>query len=151
MSVQYEIKWRKGSYLAKIDGPAEKWGLARTFDNTGVAIKSRGGVLQYQLDPGFYEYREGHKGNPKQYISVDALGSHDFPETSIGALDVISAGPTPDAPGTWNDMRCRCGADVDSYGDVGFPHCDQCTAWEDLTEAEQGTHLAFGTKVEATT
>ena len=142
MSVQYEIKWRKGSYLARVEGPAEKWGLARTFEN-GVAVKSRH-VLEYQLSPGFYELREGHKGMPKRYIAVDAVTSRDIPESAFGAMDVISAGPTPDLPGTWNDIQCRCGAEVDSYGDVGFPHCADCGEWETLTEAQQGTFLAFG-------
>ena len=120
--VAYEIPWRKGCYLAKLDGPSQdKWGLVRTFED-GTPVKGRG-VLKYELEPGWYEWRGTYRGD-KTYIAVDVLKATEIQsESAVASMDRISGGPNPESNGAWGYDRCLCGSLVDSFDGVGFPYC----------------------------
>ena len=122
MTVSYEIPWRKGAYLARLDGEHPKFGLDRTFCN-GVPVKGAG-VLKYELRPGWYEWRGQYHGG-KRYVAVDELDVREIrSESAVAAMDRISAGPDPGEDGAWSGTRCQCGGEATDFDGIGFPYCE---------------------------
>ncbi len=121
MTVSYEIPWRKGAYLAKLDGVDSKFGLDRTWES-GVPVKGAG-VLKYELEAGWYEWRGQYHGG-KKYVAVDDIDAREVrAESAIAAMDKISAGPDPGTDGAWAGVRCKCGDDATDFDGIGFPYC----------------------------
>ena len=121
MTVSYEIPWRKGAYLARLDGEHPKYGLDRTFES-GTPVKGAG-VLKYELEAGWYEWRGQYHGG-KRYVAVDELDAREIRnESAIAAMDKISAGANPGANGAWDGTRCKCGDDATDFDGIGFPYC----------------------------
>ena len=131
MTVSYEIPWRKGAYLARLDGEHPKFGLDRTFEQ-GVPVKGAG-VLKYDLEAGWYEWRGQYHGG-KKYLAVDTLQAREIPsEAAVAAMDRISAGPAPGEDGAWSGVRCVCGDEATDFDGVGFPYCEaHAPVWERL-------------------
>ena len=129
-----EIAWRRGSYCAELKGPDKRYGLAREFRTDGVVVKTRK-VIVFDLEPGYYETREwvtgtGNVRKAYRVTDVSAERIHDGAD-----LVAISSGPAPNAPGSYADKRCACGADVADYTDEGFPFCET-HAPRKMTDAE---------------
>ena len=121
MTVSYEIPWRKGAYLARLDGEHPKYGLDRTFES-GVPVKGAG-VLKFELEAGWYEWRGQYHGG-KRYVAVDEIDAREVrSESAIAAMDKISAGPNPGENGAWSGVWCQCGDDATDFDGIGFPYC----------------------------
>lgn len=107
--VTVETRSYRGHWVARLTDEDPKYGLRREFE-TGNYIKTRR-VRVYQLRPGWYEIAEGFKA-PRRYVAILELNSEPIPESMVGMMDKISAGPNPDQPGAWNGPTCHCGAEV---------------------------------------
>ena len=119
--VEYEIPWRRGCFVAKVEGSDPVYGLAFTFEQ-GLPVKSKGG-LRFQLDPGFYAVQE-EKGGTRRFITVNAVTSSQIRNTwALANMAIVTGGPAPGADGAWNGDRCECGQEVQDFDLNGFPWC----------------------------
>jgi len=121
MAVRIEVKWRRGSWLARLDGEDVKYGLRREFES-GTPVKSRHILVFEPVRPGWYEISECGR---RRYVAVDELHSEPIPDSAIGMLDRISGGPKPGEPGAWYGDRCACGAGVEGFDSDGWPWCSE--------------------------
>ena len=138
MSVEMVIPWRRGSYVAKLSGPDDKYGLTREFEE-GRAVKANGGRLHFQLDPGFYEVRE-RWGAERSYVRVDELTTETVPGDLEAYIGIASAGPLPGEPGEWNSDTCWCGEPLAAFDPQGFP---KCSLHEDAADFDMPEAVTF--------
>ena len=120
-TVAYSIPWRRGAYVARINGPHDRFGLDREFE-TGSAVKSGGGTLKYRLPAGYYEARDGF-GKVPRYYRNDGLGMFPLASSELALIGKAAQGPDPGEPGSWGDDRCICTGPVAAYDAAGFPTC----------------------------
>ena len=129
MSVTIELAWKRGSSVREIVGASDRYGLETSPPISGVVVKSKR-VIRYSIDPGYYVTQEykgekcGECGSGKTsatYLRVTDATAEPMPD----GLDYarIASGPKPNEPGSWNDTRCHCGADVADYDADGMPLC----------------------------
>ena len=120
-----EIPWRKGMYLARVNGPSAKWGIDLEWE-TGPPAKSRH-VLKFAVTPGWYAARlKARKGPPDTFYRVDKLSAAKLPESLYPYIQYAPEGPLPGEPGEWSGVLCECGGDVAMFTEHGFPVCDDC-------------------------
>lgn len=132
MAITIELRFKRGSSVREILGHSDRYGLETSPPISGTPVKSKK-VLRYSIDPGYYVTQEnkgdkcGECGSPKPervFLRVTDATAEKMPD----GLDyaAIAAGPKPNQPGSWNDARCKCGADVESYDVNGMPFCSDC-------------------------
>ena len=127
MTVRLELRWRGGSYCARVLGPDPKFHLEREFEN-GQTLKVNKGTLRFELTPGYYETQEWEHGRGKvrTYWRVDELLARPvFDSEALVHFADAAGGPLPGEPGEWGSDRCKCGADA--FDDQGWPHCAEHT------------------------
>lgn len=113
--VDYPIPFRKGTWLARIDGPHGRYGLDRAF--LEGATNKKAGRVTHQLTPGWYEYQ--HKPGERSILAVDTAGQIHELDHPGGDRDTLrplgkaaKRGETIDTPGAYAGRTCWCGAEA---------------------------------------
>ena len=142
MKVTIEVPARRGHWVAYVEGPDPKYGLALDFSD-GQLIKSRHVRAHVFTKPAFVAIGEGTDGkcsecgSPKKirsYYMVTEIGTERIP--SGVDLARITAGPRPGENGAYGSTRCACGKDATTYDSDGMPFCDAHRPGADIDESQ---------------